>query len=239
MAKIIKNTISTIKEKTTMASGAVVEKGKQIKASETALMALDKTKSGAVVVANGISNGTQSIIMGVKTASSKVAKGAKNAQLATLEYIDKKKNARFLDAKLKSFEDGIREGKYETVDYVKKYANFCLAATAVSFFFARCDGEISEEELLEIQFDLDAIIKNRDLPEELRNTLAVISLDEKITFNDVKKYLDGVGVETVREFQKDIDEIINADGVVTEEEKIAKKQFDEYLASRMEASYNE
>lgn len=239
MANTIKNAFSTIKEKATVAGEMVAEKGKQIKDSETALKVMDSTKNGAVVVANGITAGTQSLVEGVKTVSTKVAIGAKNAQVATLQYIDKKKNAKFLDAKLKSFEDGIKKGKVEAVDYIKKYTNFCLAATAVSFFFARCDGEISEEELLEIQFDLDAIIKNKDLPEELRNTLAGISLDENLSFKDVKKYLDGVSVDTVLEFQKDIDEIIFADGVITEEEKAAKKLFDDYLTERLEASKNE
>ena len=73
-------------------------------------------------------------------------------------YVDKKKNSRFLKTKLQSFEDGMKAGKYQAVDYIKKYANFCLAATALSYYFARCDGDISEEELLEIQFDLDLAV---------------------------------------------------------------------------------
>lgn len=169
----------------------------------------------------------------VKTAGT-IRKARKEAQNAVLTYVDRKKNAKFLKTKMQSFEDGMKAGKVEAVDYIKKYANFCLAATAISFFFARCDGEISEEELLEIQFDLDAIIKNRDLPEELRNKLAEISLDRDLTFDEVRIYLDGVGVETVQEFQKDIDEIIFADGVLTDSEKKAKLLFDDYLKSRLE-----
>ncbi|MCR5503774.1 MAG: hypothetical protein K6F53_12285 [Lachnospiraceae bacterium] len=168
-----------------------------------------------------------------------VAKTGKEAQKAFLQYVDKKKNARFLSAKLQSFEDGIKEGKLEAVDYVKKYANFCMAATAVSFYFARCDGDITEEEQLEIQFDLDSIIKNRDLPDEIRNRLAEISLNRELRFEEVAGYLDGVSVETVLEFQKDIDEIIFADGTVNDSEKAAKQEFDEYLKRRLEKRENE
>lgn len=232
----VKNILSTGNEKASELGGKVVEKGKQVMDSEVVSKTTDMTKKGALVLAKGVSSGAKGLAVGVKTISNKAVVGAKNAQAATLHYIDKKKNARFLEAKLKSFEDGMKEGKIETVDYIKKYANFCLAATAVSFFFARCDGEIVEEELLEIQFDLDAIIKNKDLPEELRNTLAAISLNENISFKEVKKYLDGVSTETVLEFQKDVDEIIFADGVVSDGEKKAKKQFDDYLASRLETT---
>ncbi len=188
----------------------------------------DVAKKGAGVAANSI----------VKAAGN-VAKTGKEAHMAVLKYIDEKKNAKFLATKLQSFEDGVKEGKIEAVDFIKKYANFCLAATAVSFFFARCDGEISEEEQLEIQFDLDSIIKNKDLPQEIRNKLAEISLNQDLKFDEVAGYLDGVGVETVLEFQKDIDEIIYADGVVTESEKEAKAQFEEYLRKRLEAREHE
>ncbi len=205
------------------------------KASGVASAGSEYAKGGLEVAKKGTGIAKDSI---VKVASGAVKTG-KDAQKAVLKYVDKKKNAKFLEAKMRSFEDGVKEGKIETVDYIKKYANFCLAATALSFFFARCDGDISDEELLEIQFDLDSIAKNRDLPQEIRNKLAEISLNRELEFGEVARYLDGVGVETVLEFQKDVDEIIFADGVVTKEEKEAKEKFDKYLRKRLEAQTNE
>lgn len=181
-------------------------------------------KRGAIAAKQGMVNAVE--VVGEKS---------KEAQMAVLMYVDKKKNARFLKAKLAAFEDGFKAGKIQTVDYVKKYANFCLASTALSFYFARCDGEIDETERLEIDHDLDGIIKNKDLPEALRNTLAEISKKEDLVFKDVCYYLDGVGIETLVEFSNDIDEIIMADENVTLEEERAKAEFDVYLAIRMEA----
>ena len=84
-----------------------------------------------------------------------------------------------------------------------------------------------------------SIIKNKDLPEALRNKLAEISMKEDLTFNDVSYYLDGVGIDTLMEFAKDIDEIIMADGDVSSAEADAKAEFEAYLVKRMEAEKNE
>lgn len=196
--------------------------------SEYAKVGFGVAKNGAGVAADSITKAADSVV-----------KTSKETQMAILKYVDKKKNAKFIETKLRSFEDGIKEGKVEAVDYIKKYANFCLAATAVSYYFARCDGEISEEEQLEIQFDLDSIIKNKDLPLEIKNKMAEISLNQDLQFEEVAGYLDGVGDETVLEFQKDIDEILFADGVVIDAEKEAKAKFNDYLKNRLEAHKHE
>lgn len=201
--------------------------------------ALDK---GSLVLSNGVSATKQGILaakQGVAKAADVIGEKSEEVQMAVLTYVDKKKNARFLKAKLSAFEDGLKAGKMQTVDYIKKYANFCLASTALSFYYARCDGTIDEAEQLEIEHDLDSIIKNRDLPEVLRNKLAEISLKEDLTFEEVSYYLDGVGIETLMEFSHDIDEIIMADENVTTEEERAKEAFDVYLKKRMEAEKHE
>lgn len=200
------------------------------KSAELATSSTVIAKEGAKVVKKSASSAKEQI---VKTADS-ISQSSKDAQKAILFYVDKKKNAKFFETKMQSFTDGFKAGKTEAVDYVKKYANFCLATTAISYFFARCDGDINDDERIEIQYDLDAIIKNKDLPVELRNKLAEISLNENLTFDEVKSYLDGVSIETVKEFQKDIDEIILADGELTDSEIEAKKLFDDYLNERME-----
>lgn len=195
-------------------------------------------EKGSIVLSEGVSAAKQGAAVakqGVVKVAGVVGEKGKEAQRAVLMYVDKKKNARFLKAKLSAFEDGLKAGKTQTVDYVKKYANFCLASTALSFYFARCDGAIDDAELLEIQHDLDSIIKNKDLPDALRNKLAQLSVKEYLSFEEVCEYLNGVGIETLMEFGHDIDEIIMADEIITPEEEQATAKFKAYLAKRVEA----
>lgn len=145
---------------------------------------------------------------------------------------DKKKMEQVKEAKEFAFQDGVKKGKAMIVEQIQKYADFCLATTALSFWIARSDGSISEEEMLELDFDLDAIKKNKDLPDAVKNELARISLDEKLSFRDVKKYLDKVSVETLQELEKDIEEIIMANGEIGKDEEKAKSKFVKYLRER-------
>ena len=89
--------------------------------------------------------------------------------------------------------------------------------------------------MLELEFDLDAIKKNKELPDPIKQRLYEISRDELISFDDVKKYLDEVSIATLQELEKDIEEIIEANGVITKEEEIAKDNFVDYLNKRIES----
>ncbi|MBK5261261.1 MAG: hypothetical protein JJE17_01660 [Peptostreptococcaceae bacterium] len=159
-----------------------------------------------------------------------IAGGAAGAAVQKSEDNLKEKDVR--NAKTSSFQDGMKEGKKETVEEIMKFADFYLATTALSYYFARCDGEISEEEAWEIEYDLDAIIKNVDIPTPIRQKLAEISTDENMTFDDVKLYLNKVSIETLRILEKDVDEIISASGAICEAEKVAKQVFVDYLEGR-------
>lgn len=145
---------------------------------------------------------------------------------------DIKKSKQIKSAKKSAFLDGINAGKKMTVEQIQKFADFCLATTALSYWIARCDGEIDEKEKLELEYDLDSIKKNKDLPDAIKNELAKISLDEKILFNDVKKYLDKVSIETLKELENDIEEIIMANGEISKKEEKAKDKFIKYLQER-------
>lgn len=145
---------------------------------------------------------------------------------------DVKKSKQIKDAKKSAFVDGINTGKKMTVEQIQKFADFCLATTALSFWIARCDGEIDEKEMLELQFDLDSIKKNMDLPDAIKNELANISKNEKISFKEVKKYLDKVSLDTLMELEKDIEEIIEANKVITKEEEKARNIYLKYLRER-------
>ena len=135
-------------------------------------------------------------------------------------------------AKSASFKDGMNEGKASTVQEIKKYTDFYLATTALSYYIARCDGSISDEEQLEIDFDLDSIKKNVDIPGAIKTEMMTIAVNESISFEEVIKYLDKVSVETLKKLSDDIDEIIEANGEITDAERKAKEQFNNYIAQR-------
>lgn len=151
---------------------------------------------------------------------------------AVQNFEDKKNEQKVKEAKAYSFMDGMNEGKACTVEQIKKFADFFMATTALSFYIARCDGTIDDAEMLELQFDLDGIKKNKDLPDAIKGELENISLNENISFVDVKSYLDEVSIDTLEELEKDIDEIIVANGEISPEEKYGKNEFLEYLQGR-------
>lgn len=193
-----------------------------------AIAAAPFTGGGSILA--GASLATSLLGAGGMAAAASIVGGATGATLQKVEDSLKEKDVR--DAKTSSFEDGIKEGKKETVDEIMKFADFYLATTALSYYFARCDGEISKEEELEIEHDLDAIIKNIDIPDPVRQKLAEISTDEDMTFDDVKGYLNKVSIKTLCKLAKDVDEIISASGGICEAEKKAKQVFLDYLEGR-------
>lgn len=147
---------------------------------------------------------------------------------------DEFKEEQIKEAKVNSFKDGMNEAKSQTVNELKKHNDFYLATTALSYYIARCDGYISEEEQMEIDFDLDAIKKNVDIPNSIKREMDTISQNTNITFNDVKKYLDRVSINVLRNLVRDIDEIIEASDGISPEEAAAKEEFMNYLSMRSE-----
>lgn len=137
------------------------------------------------------------------------------------------------EAKASSFKDGVNEGKAQTVGELKKHVDFYLATTALSFWIARSDNNISKEEQLEIDFDLDSIKKNAEIPEPIKNEMMGIATNENISFEDVRKRLDKVSVDTLKNLACDVDEIIQASDGILPEEQAAKDKFISYLEGRI------
>lgn len=135
-------------------------------------------------------------------------------------------------SKAQSFKDGMNEGKAQTVDEIKKFTNFYFAITSLSYYIARCDGSISKEEQEEIDYNLNTIKRNVDIPDSIKNELVKIIENEFITFEDVEKYLDGVSVKTLKNFLDIIDDIIMASDGMCEEEAEARAKFFTYLKKR-------
>lgn len=193
-----------------------------------AIAAAPFTGGGSVLAAATIS--ASLVGAGGIAAGAAIVGGAAGAVAQKVE--DMAKNKDIMMAKSSAFKDGIKEGKVLTAEEIKKYADFYLATTALSYFVARCDGNISKEEEWEIEHDLNAIIKNVNVPEEIRNKLAEISSNENLTFEEVKLYLDSISIETLDKLFEDIDEIIEASEGVTSEEAEIKNIFIEYMERR-------
>ncbi len=207
-----------------------VEKIKDSKFAESASHA-GKTVSGA---AAGVGKATLEAREELRHSFNAVRQKSKETQTSVLTFIDRQKNKKFIDAKLSGFEDGVKQGKIEVIDTIKKYVNYILAITALSYFFARCDGVLDDAERIEIDRDLEGIVKNKDLPKNVLEAIRMLSEKEDISFSDVKGFLDNIGNETLFELKKDVEEIINADGVVSEAEMKAKQEFVDYCNARKE-----
>lgn len=180
---------------------------------------------GAGLLGSLAGAGTIAAAVGAGTAGALV--GAAADSLEKDEHI-----ADIKRAKESAFKDGANEAKHLAAAEIKKYANFYLATTALSYFAARCDGSISEEEKLEIDYDLDAIRKNCDIADGVKNKMIEISQNENLTWDEVVSYLDKVGIDTLERLGEDVDEIIAASDGITSKEKKVKKDFDAYLADR-------
>lgn len=217
------------KEKAIKAGNLIDEKTVRAKA--------DLKKAGEIsskLAASGmeiVKKGTAAAAVGLGSSIEIIQEKSKDAQMSVLTYIDKKKNKRYIEAKLTAFEDGLKQGKIETAEYIKKFVDYYLAATALSCFFARCDG-VSDRENVELNRILQRFLRNQDLPQNVKDAIRSIGEKEDFTFDEVKKYLDRVSVETVRGLSDEIADIINADGVISENEANVLNTFNSYLATR-------
>lgn len=136
------------------------------------------------------------------------------------------------EAKESGFDDGLHEGKAETVEEVKKFADYDLALTALVYYFARCDGSISKEEEQEIDYALNAIMKHENIPDQLRAELDKISRDENLTFEEMVLYLDKIPLKELCSFTEYVSNIVEASDGITPAEATAKQKFEEYLQGR-------
>lgn len=186
--------------------------------------------AGAVLAAAGTGAATTGTVVAVGAAGA--AAGAAGGAIIQHMQDGKKTEEKVRTAKTASFRDGVNEGKAQTVSEIRKYTDFCLATTALSYYVARCDGNISKEEQLEIDFDLDAIKKNPDIPDAVIAEIERISSNEHISFEYVTQYLDKVSIEALKSLKSDIDEIIEASDGISKEEEFAKQRFEDYLKRR-------
>ena len=153
--------------------------------------------------------------------------GAISASMEEDEHIEDIKNA-----KEKSFEDGIKEGKIKSVEEIKKYADFYIAVTAVAYYFARIDGSISKEEQMEIDYNLNIIKQNCDISDAVKNKIVELTNNGSLSWDEVERYLNNVSVDTLNELMTNAQAIVEASDGITIKEADAIEKLKAYIGYR-------
>ncbi len=141
-------------------------------------------------------------------------------------------------AKERGFEDGYTEGQIaamervnEILKDVRKRDDFLIALTAVCYAVANCDGEISSEELDELDYYLNVIKNNSTLPPAVKGQLTRVK-NAKAPFNKVTRKLDRVDIEDLDAFEEIIENIVQADDYVAPEELDVLEEWRAYYERR-------
>ncbi|MGD9553694.1 MAG: TerB family tellurite resistance protein [Arcobacteraceae bacterium] len=106
----------------------------------------------------------------------------------------------------------------------KEYFNYIIAATAAGIAIANADGEISNEELTEINEFIGGAA-SLNYPEHIITTINKLK-DNPPSFNEAMKYLEKVNVSNYESIRSLIELVIEADEIVHEKEKAFVEAFD-------------
>ena len=113
-----------------------------------------------------------------------------------------------------------------------KVANLCLATTALSVYTAAIDGNISLEELMEIDINVGKISTKTPISDEVKAEIDKITDNHNIQWTEVVSYLDKLSLEELVDMKESIQNIAGAsDGINDAEQKVID-QFNEYFAGR-------
>ncbi|MEE1139373.1 MAG: hypothetical protein U0M02_12920 [Acutalibacteraceae bacterium] len=110
--------------------------------------------------------------------------------------------------------------------------NYCIAISALMYYFALCDGGISSEEKHILDASIDTLMFSHALTNDAIKEIYNIKEMKKIPFNRLCELLDCVSKEKLSDYSAKLDEIINASEGISESESNAKKQFEIYLNQR-------
>lgn len=110
--------------------------------------------------------------------------------------------------------------------------NYCIAISALMYYFALCDGEISSEEKQILDTSIDTLMNSHVLTNDAINEIYNIKKMKKIPFDRLCELLDCVSKERLSDYLTKLDEILNASDGISEVESKTKEQFEEYLHQR-------
>lgn len=125
----------------------------------------------------------------------------------------------------------IRNDAEEGVTLSELNVKYLRAFIASLKFFAECDGTISKEENIIIQNTLSAIINNPNVSGIEKTMLEEITKNDRLTFLDVKDYLDEISSFDLDDIKNAIQKIIITNGI-DKKEKEEYAKFLKYYTSR-------
>ncbi|SEF78381.1 hypothetical protein SAMN04487934_103129 [Eubacterium ruminantium] len=108
-----------------------------------------------------------------------------------------------------------------------------LATAALSVYCAACDGNISIEEMMEMDINIGAIKGKHKLPESVEAQIKKICDNHEITWEEVTYYLDKMDTSTLMSMSDDLADIMVASDGVNEAEQKCVEQFANYVKSRV------
>jgi len=164
--------------------------------------------------------------------------GAGIAGAAAASALDKKQEEESAWERARTFEQGVvaGEGKVKeklerVMNDAKKRDELLIAGTALGIAVAQCDGEIAEEELLEMQTFLGDINNMPHIPDATKGRISMI-IDMKPDLKTSLNFLNKVDNECLEFLDEMINVMIMADGEVHPAEVELKKQWKSYISER-------
>lgn len=106
----------------------------------------------------------------------------------------------------------------------KEYFNFIVASTALGMAIANSDGEISNDELIEINEFVGGIASS-NYPQHIVTTITQLK-DNPPSFNEAMKYLEKVNISNYESIRSLIELVIEADGIIHDKEIAFLEAFD-------------
>ena len=92
---------------------------------------------------------------------------------------------------------------------------------ALSYYFARCDGKISDEEQKVIDETISKLESNNCLSEKARQIIQEFKDKERIIFSEILKYLNNVSVDLMEDYVRVVNEVMLAsEGIVPSESEV-------------------
>jgi len=105
----------------------------------------------------------------------------------------------------------------------KEYFNYIIASTAIGMAVANADGEIADEELLEINEFVGGVASS-NYPQHVKTSITTLR-DNPPTFNESIRYLEKVKSSNYESIKDLIEIVIEADGKIHEKEQAFLEAF--------------
>lgn len=156
-------------------------------------------------------------------------------ELNKVNYVDVNENEKAANEVLKKFGYGGSDLSEQALENAMDYSQdekYCIALIAVITYFAKCDGEISNEEREILNETVECLTNSAELSAVAKSEIKSIVSTETFVFYKMRTYLDVLELDAVIQFNEIIDSVIKSNGKISKSERIAKEKFDSYLKER-------